>query len=168
MKRLYESKLRKSIAMIVITFICIIMETIIVHASEEVKVNTLYEITQDTNVYEQADENSTVISQLSQGTPVFCIEASNNGWTKIMYQDIEGYIPVSAIQQYGDVEEISEEFVEAGEENELRFERMEQYMEQRKSESIWGTVIVLLIVSIFIVGIVSTVKKNKANKKAEN
>ena len=85
-----------------------------------------------------------------------------------MYQDIEGYIPVSAIQQYGDVEEISEEFVEAGEENELRFERMEQYMEQRKSESIWGTVIVLLIVSIFIVGIVSTVKKNKANKKAEN
>lgn len=124
MKRLYESKLRKSIAMIVVTFICIIMETIIVHASEEVKVNTLYEITQDTNVYEQADENSTVISQLSQGTPVFCIEASNNGWTKIMYQDIEGYIPVSAIQQYGDVEEISEEFVEAGEENELRFERM--------------------------------------------
>ena len=36
MKRLYESKLRKSIAMIVVTFICIIMESIIVHASEEV------------------------------------------------------------------------------------------------------------------------------------
>ena len=60
MKKIYESKLGKSITVLAMACVFIIMAAITVYASEEIKINTLYEIIQETNVYEQADENGAV------------------------------------------------------------------------------------------------------------
>ena len=69
-----------------------------VFASEaEVAANVLLTLTQDTILMEEASADSNTVGELTAGTPVISVEAAANGWVKVMYQDITGYIPLSSI-----------------------------------------------------------------------
>lgn len=143
-----------------LTMIVMILETSMICFAAELEPDSLYQLTQDAQIYEQPDENSNVVAELPAGTGVICI-SSNDMWTEIKYQDIQGYVSTDNLKLYGDVTALDQEFQEVQNENDLRYGRMEAYISQQKSEKIWGSVIVVLIIAIFAVGIVSTVKRNK-------
>ena len=147
-----------------LTMIVMLLGMTFVCQASELKENALYQLQEDTNVYESAKDDSKVVAELSAGTGVICISADTE-WAMIQYQDIQGYIPAKVLKLYGDEDALNAEFAEVQEENDLRYERMEAYIEQQKSARLWGSIIVILVIAIFGVGIFSTVKKNKQEKE---
>lgn len=143
-----------------LTMIMMILGMSFVCHAEELKENVLYQLQKDTGVYESADESSEVIAELSAGTGVICM-SSDTEWTQIQYQDIQGYVPTAFLKMYGDQEALAAEFSEVQQENDLRYERMEEYIQQQKDARLWGSIIVILVIAIFGVGIFSAIKKNK-------
>lgn len=143
-----------------LTMIVMILGMSFICQASELKENTLYQLQEDTSVYESEDANSNVIAQLSAETGVICI-SSDSEWAKIQYQDVQGYVPTKVLKMYGDQEALAVEFSQVGEENDLRYERMEAYIQQQKEARLWGTVIAVLVIAIFGVGIISAIKKNK-------
>ena len=68
------------------------------------------------------------------------------------------------IQQFENSEELDAEFSHLEEESAMIVEEVERQREEARRSKIWGTVIILLVMGIFGMGVVSTVK----DKKAEN
>lgn len=144
-----------------VMFTCLYISPLKASASEEeIAANVLLSLTQDTVLMEEADSNSNPVGELSAGTPVISTEAAADGWIKIMYQDMTGYIPLSSIGVQAD-EELNAEFEQISNENRLVFDVVEHEKEQGRQKLIWGVVIGVLVAAIFIVGIVSAVRANR-------
>ena len=123
-------------------------------AGEQVLMETLKE----TDIYEKADMDSSVLVTLEQGTPVICCEAAGfDGWYEITYQETKGYALRSDFELYGDADGIDEDFEEIQEEN---LEQLEQ-----KNESFWGGMMAVLIALMFAVGIFTVMRNMKKGNK---
>ena len=130
--------------------------------------NMLMRTQEKTRVYEERDKNSGIITELEEGTPIICTEIYEDGWYKIIYQDVEGYILQETTDNYIDQEQLDAEFADIAEENDFRLETIDMLMKQEKSEHIWGTIMLLLIgalvVGMFISGI-CVLRSNRGDKR---
>lgn len=131
-------------------------------AGEQVLMETLKE----TDIYEKADKNSSVLMTLEQGTPVICCEASGfDGWYEITYQETKGYALRSDFESYGDADGIDAGFEEIQEENLEQFEQIQEEQMTQRNESFWGGIMAVLIVIMFAVGIFTVVRNIKKGNK---
>ena len=136
-----------------------------VRAAEKIPENSLWQISQDVEVKEQAAESAGAVGNLKKGTPVIVIEEEEGNWCKIQYQEILGYIQKEYLERYGAVpnEELEQEFMKIQEES-IWFEDEYELVEgQEKSVDLWKAMIVVFIAGIFGIGIFSAVKGNRDN-----
>ena len=116
-------------------------------------------LSEDTEVKEAASEESAAVGNLPAGTPVV-VEAAEGDWCKILVQGMEGYVPADALGSYfaDNVESLDAEMDAVAEAEQRAIEEFELMRKEKRASFIWGTVIALLIIVIFAVGVISTLK----------
>ena len=82
-------------------------------------------------------------------------------YTIIILGDKTGYVPINALTPIGNVDTLNAEFNSIGNDYESIYEEMLELQRQKRNRMIWGSIIVVLVIAIFGVGIVSAVKKNR-------
>ncbi len=113
------------------------------------------------------DDGAETVITYETGDTIFITGETGDGWYTVLYQGITGYIPVDVKENLEevnlDVAALDAEMENQVAESKLVVEEVERYRAEAKRSRIWGIVIVVLVVAIFVVGIVSTirVKKNK-------
>lgn len=133
----------------------------------EITANMAMKVSAKTDLHENADEASSVVATFEADTPVIIMENPQNGWCRVSYQETSGYVKVSALAMLSDSDEISDEFEQAHNQVQLMFDSIVLTEKEKGRSRIWGAIIVILVVLIFGVGILSTVKGNKGKKKTE-
>lgn len=124
---------------------------------------TVWEISCDTEVKEEADHDSKTVGALSAKSVVILLEDSKEGWCKVENQSYAGYIPVDILQTFGaeTVEEMNREFEETQQENIRIVEEYELAQRGEKSHSIWKALIIVFVLAIFGTGIFAAFKRNE-------
>lgn len=158
-------KIWKNLSTVIATVFILLMP-VSVHASESIiAANTLMELSEQADVYEQENGQGVVLTTLEAGTPVISAEDINMAgtgeeWCRISYQDTTGYVQLRYLKQFI-AEDVEEQFDNISNTNKLVFEEVEYEKTQGNQKLVWGIVIAALVIAIFAVGIVSAVYKNK-------
>ena len=136
-------------------------------AAEELQVTKegVYEVSEETPLKEDSKETAKTISTLEAGTVVVVNDYGEGEWCQVSIGELTGYVKISDLQITGDVEALNEEFKGIKQDYENLYEEIMEMQRQQRISKIWGTVIVLLVVIIFAVGILSGIKKNKEEKR---
>lgn len=148
---------------VLLTCMLFAMVGISVQASEEqFTAGTVWGVARDTEVKETADIAAKTVGELEEGAAVILAEDTADGWCKVQNQSVTGYIPIEALQIYqaGESKELTQEFAEQEQLSITGIEDYEQIAKEKKTATIWGVVIGLIVVAIFAVGIISALKEN--------
>ena len=141
-----------------------------VHAADDAgeTLGILYTLNEDAEVKESPDENADMVGLLPAGTSVI-VESEDDTWCRVIYQDIEGYVPSGALTAYTapDAEGLATEINGAGEEEQRFVDEAEIYYREKRTSLIWGIVIAALIIAIFGLGVVSAVKNAKTGENGK-
>lgn len=159
------------------TVLCLLMFLMMgVHVRAEENnavLGTLEVLPADAEVKESPDMDSATVGTLQAGTAVI-VESRDGEWTKVLYQDIEGYISdtkVDSFESYiaedSELESLEQEMLSVAEEEQRITEEYELILKQRRTSIIWGVVIAILIVLIIGLGVASAVKSVKEEAKTE-
>ncbi|MDE7201245.1 MAG: SH3 domain-containing protein [Lachnospiraceae bacterium] len=172
----------------VLVMLLVMGMTVCASDAEDIKINKIFQLNSDVELHEQPDTASEVTASLPGGTTVIVKEDAKDGWCKVAYQENAGYVEISflgligsqsapAVSEHqgttenetasgivGNVSALDEEFKTMKEEGRLAYQEAEDAKEQAKAEKKWGVVIAVLVIAIFAVGIISTLR-NKGNKK---
>ena len=108
----------------------------------EITVNSFYQLNENTQMRENASESAKEVQELVAG-------------------DKTGYVQINALTPIGNVDTLNAEFNSIGNDYESIYEEMLELQRQKRNRMIWGSIIVVLVIAIFGVGIVSAVKKNR-------
>ena len=137
------------------------------HAAEQkqITVNSFYEVNEAARIMQEADNNSTVVTELSAGDTIMVTGYDGGEWCEVSCDGKTGYIQIAGLTPIGDVDALNKEFENLGSDYENTFEEMLEIQKQKRNSRIWGGIIVALVVAIFAVGIVSAIKKNKEEEK---
>lgn len=145
----------------VLAMMIVLISPLSVKAQEEaLSVNTAIYVQGNVQVMDKADADADIVGNIPDGTAVIVIEEANNGWVKVKYQTIEGYIQVSNVRFEAE-SGLDAEFDQISNESMLIFESMQLAIAERRQKMIWGTVIAVIIIAMFGVGIASAVLKSK-------
>lgn len=172
MKMVKGKNLRRNVVLILLgmAVLCLMFSMPVKAAQESeyisVDANVLLEVTKDTDIYENADESSMVLGSLKAETPVFSTEKSTDEWCKISYQETEGYVRIDNLKIYGG-DELKQEIIKNAESDKLIIEEIEYEKAQNREKIIWESVIAVIVVLMFVIGIVSAIKKNKQEKRVD-
>ncbi|MBQ7943075.1 MAG: SH3 domain-containing protein [Lachnospiraceae bacterium] len=153
--------MKKRICIWALLLSLLIMPRIQTEAAESI---ALLETTESVEMVDAA-KGSEVVAVLEAGTPVLYGGEERDGWTKITYLDMEGYVLTSTLKSYGDTEALDKEFADVQGNHQLLFEEIIRVEKEAYQSIIWGMVIIGLVVAIFAVSIVSGVKKAKEEQK---
>lgn len=163
--------MKKKLAKLSLFLIAILLFGMIAYASEDAQItaNTALKVSVDATLYESASDSAKAITTLAAGTPIIVREDAKDGWCKVSYKDTYGYVKTENLDVLVSADEISPEFDEMQEHVQLLFDSIVVREQEKKRSRIWGVIIVVLVVVIFGVGIISTIKgKDKTdNKTAE-
>lgn len=127
-------------------------------------IGTAMKTAQDANMYQKASEASEVTAALKAGTVVLVTEEVGEGWSMISVNETVGYIRTEHLETLGG-DEINWEFEQIGNNYHMLFNEMELLKKQKTQAKIWGTVIAVLIIGIFVAGIIPVILKNRENDK---
>ena len=107
----------------------------------------------------EPDNSSETLMTYDKDALVFVIGETTNGWYFVTYQEKEGYVQKDLLRlQEIDVEELDAEMAANAEEAKFVVEAVEKYRSEARRSKIWGSIIIVLVISIFAIGIISTVK----------
>jgi hypothetical protein len=157
--------------MVCIALFFALKDKMTVSASDtELEANILLTISSETDVKEKPDKDSQTLGTLSEGTPAISLEAPDNGWIKVKYQDLEGYVLVTSLNAVTADDEMRQEFDEIENEYRLNFEKLEYEKSLNRQKLVWGIVIGGLVIVMFILGIITGLdnKKRKDRHEANN
>lgn len=155
----------KSVTIMTIIFALLaLIPNIEAKAAEAIQANQLIEILEDTNVMESPDDNSNIVGSFNAGMSVITLEVPENGWVKVMYQDIEGYIKMEVVEADYYDEELAKEFEVIRNDDILEFEVIEYEKSQNRQKLVWGIIIGGLVIALFVVGIITGVDSSKRKK----
>lgn len=121
----------------------------------------------ETTLYEQPDINTRVIQHIEKETVVVIKEKVDDTWSRVSYQEKEGYIQNNTLIPVEDVEKLDKEFEWIYNDDMLWYAEIMETLKQERQARIWGSCIVILVIAIFGIGILSSIKKNKENKDGE-
>lgn len=161
---------------LLVTMCCLFFGmSVSVRAKEEVQdseegitaLNQIMVATEKVEAKETPDQAAAVMITYEKDSTVFVTGETADGWYRVSYQNMIGYIPKEklAVQTYG--EELDQEFKAMEEESVMIVEEVERYRAESRRSKIWGAVIIVLIAGIFATGIIST-RKNGKDENKEN
>lgn len=168
MKRMMK-KAMKVVLMCVITMVVAAECPAFAHAQDALSetqfsqfMTTLHQI----DAKEEPNENAAIAFSYDAGAIVCVSGETDDGWYIVFYQGKTGYINKDSSKEALSTKEIDKEALDTElEELQVRdkiiVEEIERYRAEARRSRIWGTVIVLLVVGIFAVGIISTVRAEK-------
>lgn len=147
-------------------FLCLLFLRMGVYAQESIYTeNILVETTEEVKLYQEPDASSAEVVTLEAHTAVFTAEKQQGDWIKVKKGNTEGYLQVSKIALF-QAEGIRQEFEGKGNDYDLIFSEIAYNRNDRMQKIIWGITIVVLVISIFVVSIVSAaLKEEKAIRK---
>lgn len=130
--------------------------------ADAIPANMMITVIQEAKVYEEPSNDSKVIGKMKKDSLAFTQEESSNGWCKLMSGDVTGYVKLSSIALYQN-QEISDEMSKKDSEYRNTFNEVMKYISNKKKNVMWGIMIAVLVVGIFVVGITSAIKESKKN-----
>lgn len=160
--------------MILGVVLCLLFGECLVKAEEPVYLkNTLVETITETTLYQNPDETSEKVATVAEHIPMFTTDNQEGDWIRVKIDEIEGYVKITNITLFL-ATGIEQEFENKENDFNLVFREIEYRKHEKQQKIVWGITIGALVVSIFAVGIVSTVLndkkqkgKNKASKKVK-
>lgn len=158
-------KVRFKLSLAGVLAVILLLSGLPVKAAENSIAMKVMQTSEKVTLYENADETSAVVDTFDKGTPVIIQEEEQDGWCRVSYKEIEGYLKASQLEMIGDIEALAEEFEDMDQSVQLIFESIVLREQETRQKRIWGTVIVVLVVAIFGVGIVSSIKNGKNNNE---
>lgn len=162
--------MKKVISKVMLGIVIMMLGCITGYAAEleSIQKNMVLEMVETVELREEPAVTAKTITTLQAGTTVVVVEDANGDWCKVSYQEQEGYVPVAKLKTLGNKEELNSEFGKISQTVQLAFEEIMVREHEEMQARIWGSIIVVLIVAIFGVGIASAVKKNKEESKEGN
>lgn len=166
---------KRGLGYIVLCLLMFLMIGVHVRAEEiNAVLGTLQVLSADAEVKESPDMDSATVGTLQAGTAVI-VESQDGEWTKVLYQNIEGYISdtaVGSLESYiaedsENLKNLEQEMMSVAEEEQRITEEYELILKQRRTSLIWGIVIAILIIGIFGVGVVAAIKNSKEEEMEE-
>lgn len=113
------------------------------------------------------EETAETLMTFQTGDLVFATGEAEDGWYRVIYQGNEGYVEEDGLIALElDIEGLDAEMAVNEAETKFVVEVVEKYRADARRSKIWGTVIIVLVVGIFGIGIFSAVRSNK-NENAE-
>ncbi len=129
---------------------------------EITELNQIMNAREDMEVKAAPDETAETVFQYQGGDNVYVTGQTSDGWYRVRYQDIVGYIQAAQVEEIElDVAALNEEFAVEEMEGALVVEEVERYRTEARRSRIWGTIIILLVAGVFATGIISTVRSGK-------
>lgn len=117
---------------------------------------------------EKPDENAAVIISYHDGDNIYVTGETADGWYRVRYQDLVGYVRIEQAAEIElDVEALNDEFAVEEEEGRLVVEEVERQRTEARRSKIWGAVIILLVLGVFVTGIITTVRSGKDEEGRE-
>lgn len=115
------------------------------------------------------EKTAETLMTFQAGDLIFAVEEMADGWYRVIYQDKEGYVEKDGLtMQEIDVEGLNAEMAANEAETKFVVEVVEKYRADARRSKIWGTIIILLVVSIFGVGIFSAIRSNQNEDDEKN
>lgn len=168
MNKREELIMKKKTWMQIVTAVFIILAGVMIHSQScyaveetEITVNSFYQVNTDTQMKENASESAQTVQELKAGDTVMVTAYADGAWCMASIGDKTGYVHIAELTPIGNVDNLNAEFNSIGNDYESIYEEVLELQRQKKNRMIWGSIIVVLVVAIFGVGIVSAVKKNK-------
>ncbi len=155
--------MKKKIMIVLVAAVLTLMSAMSICAAEFAGTMSLMEATEDVKVYDSPKGNE--VAELPAGTAALVVEETEDGWVRIMYQDIAGYVQSEQLKVFGDTEALDDEFGNNDVAYKLVFEEYEVEQKQQKNEMLWGAILIAIIVLIFVTSILSAIKKNREEMK---
>lgn len=129
---------------------------------EITELNQIMNAREDLEVKAAPDETAETVFRYQGGDNVYVTGQTSDGWYRVRYQDIVGYIQAAQVAELElDVAALNEEFAVEEMEGALVVEEVERYRTEARRSRIWGTIIILLVAGVFATGIISTVRSGK-------
>ncbi|MCM1201838.1 MAG: SH3 domain-containing protein [Bacteroides fragilis] len=113
------------------------------------------------------EETAETLMSFQKGSLVFAVGGPEDGWYRVIYQGNEGYVEEDALTALEiDIEGLNAEMAANEEETKFVVEVVEKYRADARRSKMWGTIIIVLVIGIFGVGIFSAVRGGR-NEEAE-
>lgn len=135
-----------------------------VQATEAEGVMTLQKSVKDTEIKESPEDSAEILREIEEGTGVIVYGEPQDSWSRVEYDGVSGYMESEALELYmadDEEEALEQEFETVQEETVRTVEESELIRKSRRTSAIWGGVIAVLVAAIFVVGVVSAIKKEK-------
>ena len=148
----------------------------VVKASEKSVEGILQQTVKAAEIKEEPEEDSKTLASLEKGTAVIVYGEPEDSFCRVECRGIEGYIESGALELYqatgGDSEEeqaekLEQEFENVEEDTLRTVDEYELLQKEKRSSRIWGTVIAVMVVVIFVVGVVSALKQSREKEEDE-
>ena len=150
----------------------------------ETQINLFMKALQQIDAKAEPKDDAATIFTYDEGDYIYVTGETPNGWYIVYYQGQMGYVNKKISQESGalqddqseqnaqvvleteklDLEALDDELAAQEVENKLIAEGVERYLTEARRSRIWGVVIVLLVIGIFAVGIVSTIRAEKKDQ----
>lgn len=153
---------RLSRILCVLAMLCVMGMTVCASDIDDIKKDMLRQTNSDVELHEKPDASSAVTATLPNGTPVVTNEDAKDGWCLVTYRENTGYVQTASLAVLVSQEVLDSEFQSVRDANLLSYQEAEAAKKHAASTRVWGAVIIVLVVAIFGVGIVTTLKKNKS------
>ena len=134
---------------------------------EFIDVNELIVVDEDVYVYVDTDTKSDVLVSYPKGSMVF-LSGKSDKWYRVVYRGQEGYMKTdSAVVNVNiNVDELDEEFAEDARNENALVENIQAQQAYKKSNIIWTSVIIVLVLAIVGVTIFER-KKRRGDEKLD-
>lgn len=136
--------------------------------TEEMQTNlqgNLMMIAKETVSRKEPKEEADAVEKLSEGNVVLVI-GNEDGWYQIFYQEKIAYVPMDMVTDFTqlDSEMLDKEMKKVEEEGAAFVESLEMQRRAVSGSHIWNSIIVGVIALIFLIGILSSIKKTRKNE----
>lgn len=141
-----------------------------VQAAETGGTMTLQQTVKDAEIKEAPGDDAETLREIEEGTGVIVYGEPQDSWSQVEYDGVSGYMKSNALEAYmadSEGEELEQEFEEVQEETVRTVEESELIQKSKRKSAIWGGVIAILVAAIFVVGVVSAIKKDKEGEETD-
>ena len=158
----------------------LLMPASIVRASEKEAEKSDEGILQQTvkaaEIKEEPDKDSKTLASLEKGTAVIVYGEPEDSFCRVESRGIEGYMESSVLELYQaegegleaeQVQNLEQEFQSVEEDTLRTVDEYELLQKEKKASRIWGAVIAVMVVVIFVVGVVSALKQSREKSDDE-
>lgn len=115
------------------------------------------------------EKTAETLMTFQKGDLIFAVGEVEDGWYHVIYQGNEGYVEEGGLARVEiDVEGLNAEMAVNEAETKFVVEVVEKYRADARRSKIWGTVIIVLVIGIFGVGIFSAVRTNRMEDEETN